>query len=160
MAAHWYAWSAWTSTKQQWTGRSNEVVVGKIRSNKLETWAAREADGQLDWQKLFASQPGKPAKAPEPASARPLPTLQNLHQQRQQTLAVLLKDVQLRNYQVHLADRQAKPVVALELVMNVDMQNFDSLNISPSPSRSTAAWANRARSEQPAESTSTPSVPS
>lgn len=37
------------------------VTVGKIRSQKLETWAAREADGQLDWQKLFASQPGKPA---------------------------------------------------------------------------------------------------
>uniref|UniRef100_UPI0005B37617 DUF748 domain-containing protein n=2 Tax=Pseudomonas TaxID=286 RepID=UPI0005B37617 len=37
-----------------------QVVVGKIRSNKLETWAALEADGQLDWQKLFASQPSKP----------------------------------------------------------------------------------------------------
>ena len=32
-----------------------QVVVGKIRSQKLETWAALEADGQLDWQKLFAS---------------------------------------------------------------------------------------------------------
>jgi hypothetical protein len=37
-------------------------VIGKIRSNKLETWAAREADGQLDWQKLFASQPSKPSQ--------------------------------------------------------------------------------------------------
>jgi uncharacterized protein involved in outer membrane biogenesis len=46
-----------------------QVVIGKIRSNKLETWAAREADGQLDWQKLFASQPSKPSKAPEPAKA-------------------------------------------------------------------------------------------
>lgn len=47
-----------------------QVVVGKIRSNKLETWAALESDGQLDWQKLFASQPSKAAakaKA-EPAS--------------------------------------------------------------------------------------------
>ncbi|MEL6078630.1 DUF748 domain-containing protein, partial [Stenotrophomonas maltophilia] len=26
------------------------VIVGKIRSQKLETWAALEADGQLDWQ--------------------------------------------------------------------------------------------------------------
>lgn len=110
-----------------------QVVVGKIRSNKLETWAAREADGQLDWQKLFASQPGKPAKAPEPASApatadspKPAPAAPSKPWQ------VLLKDVQLRNYQVHLADRQAKPVVALELgPLNVDMQNFDSLNQSP-----------------------------
>ena len=40
--------------------------------------------------------------------------------------------MQLRNYQVHLADRQAKPAVALELgPLNVDVQNFDSLNQSP-----------------------------
>ncbi len=110
-----------------------QVVVGKIRSNKLETWAAREADGQLDWQKLFASQPSKPAQAPEPATApatadspKPEPAAPSKPWQ------VLLKDVQLRNYQVHLADRQAKPAVALELgPLNVDMQNFDSLNQSP-----------------------------
>ncbi len=110
-----------------------QVVVGKIRSNKLETWAAREADGQLDWQKLFASQPSKPAKAPEPATApatadspKPAPTAPSKPWQ------VLLKDVQLRNYQVHLADRQAKPAVALELgPLNVDVQSFDSLNQSP-----------------------------
>ncbi|HCT06416.1 MAG TPA: hypothetical protein DIW86_13730 [Pseudomonas sp.] len=109
-----------------------QVVVGKIRSNKLETWAAREADGQLDWQKLFASQPSKPAKA-EPATApatadspKPEPAAPSKPWQ------VLLKDVQLRNYQVHLADRQVKPAVALELgPLNVDVQNFDSLNQSP-----------------------------
>ncbi|OCW18650.1 DUF748 domain-containing protein [Pseudomonas aylmerensis] len=110
-----------------------QVVIGKIRSNKLETWAAREADGQLDWQKLFASQPSKAAKAPEPATApatadspKPEPAAPSKPWQ------VLLKDVQLRNYQVHLADRQVKPAVALELgPLNVDMQNFDSLNQSP-----------------------------
>jgi hypothetical protein len=48
-----------------------QVVVGKIRSNKLETWAALEADGQLDWQKLFASQPQTCRQgAAEPASGR------------------------------------------------------------------------------------------
>ncbi|NNA70736.1 MULTISPECIES: DUF748 domain-containing protein [Pseudomonas] len=110
-----------------------QVIVGKIRSNKLETWAAREADGQLDWQKLFASQPSKPASQPEPASApatadspKPEPTAPSKPWQ------VLLKDVQLRNYQVHLADRQVKPAVALELgPLNVDVQDFDSLNQSP-----------------------------
>lgn len=110
-----------------------QVIVGKIRSNKLETWAAREADGQLDWQKLFASQPSKPATKPEPASApaaadspKPEATAPSKPWQ------VLLKDVQLRNYQVHLADRQVKPAVALELgPLNVDVQDFDSLNQSP-----------------------------
>ena len=105
-----------------------QVVVGKIRSQKLETWAAREADGQLDWQKLFASQPAKPVMetAPAAGSPKPEPTAPSKPWQ------VLLKDVQLRNYQVHLADRQAQPPVELELgPLNLDLQNFDSLNQSP-----------------------------
>ena len=105
-----------------------QVVVGKIRSQKLETWAAREADGQLDWQKLFASQPAKPVTETVPAagSPKPEPTAPSKPWQ------VLLKDVQLRNYQVHLADRQAQPPVELELgPLNLDLQNFDSLNQSP-----------------------------
>ena len=112
-----------------------QVVVGKIRSNKLETWAALEADGQLDWQKLFASQPSKaavkakaePAATPAAAdSPKPEPTPPGKPWQ------VLLKDVQLRNYQVHLADRKAQPAVALEVgPLNLDLQNFDSLNGSP-----------------------------
>ncbi|WP_082377759.1 DUF748 domain-containing protein [Pseudomonas sp. RIT-PI-q] len=112
-----------------------QVVVGKIRSNKLETWAALEADGQLDWQKLFASQPSKaavkakaePASTPAAADS-PKPELAPPSKPWQ----VLLKDVQLRNYQVHLADRKAHPAVALEVgPLNLDLQNFDSLNGSP-----------------------------
>lgn len=111
-----------------------QVVVGKIRSNKLETWAALEADGQLDWQKLFASQPSKeaakakaePASTPAAADSPKAPATPSKPWQ------VLLKDVQLRNYQVHLADRKAQPAVALDLnPLNLDLQNFDSLNGSP-----------------------------
>jgi uncharacterized protein involved in outer membrane biogenesis len=112
-----------------------QVVVGKIRSQKLETWAALEADGQLDWQKLFASQPSKattqanaePASTPAAAdSPKPEPAPASKPWQ------VLLKDVQLRNYQVHLADRKAQPPVALDVgPLNLDLQNFDSLNGSP-----------------------------
>ncbi|WPN46476.1 DUF748 domain-containing protein [Pseudomonas sp. P8_241] len=114
-----------------------QVVVGKIRSNKLETWAALESDGQLDWQKLFASQPAKPvakAKADaEPATApasadspKPEPTAPSKPWQ------VLLKDVQLRDYKVHLADRKAQPAVELELApLNIDLEGYDSLNGSP-----------------------------
>ncbi|MFK9082347.1 DUF748 domain-containing protein [Pseudomonas neuropathica] len=112
-----------------------QVVVGKIRSQKLETWAALEADGQLDWQKLFASQPSKPAAkanaeppstpaaadSPKPEPAEPGKPWQ-----------VLLTDVQLRDYKVHLADRKAQPPVEVELSpLNLDLQKFDSLNGSP-----------------------------
>ncbi|MGC5701976.1 DUF748 domain-containing protein [Pseudomonas sp. NFXW11] len=105
-----------------------QVIVGKINSQKLETWAALEADGQLDWQKLFASQPAKPAPKPQPASA----DTPKEPSAPSKPWLVLLKDVQLRNYQVHLADRQAKPAVALDVgPLNLDLNNFDSLNQSP-----------------------------
>jgi uncharacterized protein involved in outer membrane biogenesis len=112
-----------------------QVVVGKIRSHKLETWAALEADGQLDWQKLFASQPSKPAAKANaeppstPAAAdspKPEPAVPSKPWQ------VLLTDVQLRDYKVHLADRKAQPPVEVELSpLNLDLQKFDSLNGSP-----------------------------
>lgn len=105
-----------------------QVIVGKIRSQKLETWAALEADGQLDWQKLFASQPAKPAPKPQPAAADSPKAPATPSKPWQ----VLLKDVGLRNYQVHLADRKAKPAVALDVgPLNLDLKNFDSLNQSP-----------------------------
>ncbi|MCO7570841.1 DUF748 domain-containing protein [Pseudomonas chlororaphis] len=105
-----------------------QVIVGKIRSQKLETWAALEADGQLDWQKLFASQPAKPAPKPQPAAA----DAPKAPATPSKPWQVLLKDVELRNYQVHLADRKAKPAVALDVgPLNLDLKNFDSLNQSP-----------------------------
>ena len=56
------------------------VVIGQLRSQGLETWAAREADGRLDWQALLERQlaalqehraTGVPSPAPttEPATA-------------------------------------------------------------------------------------------
>ena len=112
-----------------------QVVVGKIRSQKLETWAALEADGQLDWQKLFAGQPSRPAAK---AAAEPKNTPAAADSPKTEPTApgkpwqVLLKDVQLRDYKVHLADRSAKPEVALDVTpLNIDLQNFDSLNGSP-----------------------------
>ncbi len=110
------------------------VTVGKIRSNKLETWAAREADGQLDWQKLFASQKNAPPPQEKtaPATADAKPATQPVPSAPSKPWQVLLKDVQLRDYQVHLADRLQKDPVAIDVgPLNVDLQNFDSLNKSP-----------------------------
>jgi len=109
------------------------VTVGKVRSEKLETWAALEQDGQLDWQKLFASQPAKATTKEKeaPAAAEPTPE-EKAAKEPNKPWQVLLKDVQLRNYQVHLADRSQKEPVALDVgPLNLDMQGFDSLNKSP-----------------------------
>ncbi|MDA7089241.1 DUF748 domain-containing protein [Pseudomonas sp. SA3-5] len=97
-----------------------QVVVGKLRSQQLETWAAREADGQLDWQKLFAG--AAPATTPQ----------KNTATAPGKPWQVLLRDVQLRNYRVHLADRVPEQEVALALgPLDLDLQNFDSLGASP-----------------------------
>ncbi|MEE4680443.1 DUF748 domain-containing protein [Pseudomonas alliivorans] len=118
------------------------VNVGKIRSQGLETWAAREADGQLDWQKLFASKPDKPAapkkppvdeKAAEPAPITDASAKATARSDKPgKPWQVVLRDVQLRNYQVHLADRVPTEPVLLDVgPLNLDVQNFDSLNTSP-----------------------------
>jgi uncharacterized protein involved in outer membrane biogenesis len=111
------------------------VTVGKIRSNGLETWAAREPDGQLDWQTLFASQPAKASEAAkkEPAAASGTEAKKaEIAAAPSKPWQVLLRDVQLRDYKVHLADRVPKEPVEIDLgPLNLDIQNFDSLNKSP-----------------------------
>ena len=131
-----------------------QVIVGKIRSQQLETWAAREADGELDWQKLLASQPAKPVPAADAVSAGSNAATQtapvsepNAPISADQAAAqanpeqppasakpwqVILRDVQLRDYQVHLADRAAGAEVKLDLsALNLDLRDFDSLGTSP-----------------------------
>ena len=111
-----------------------QVVVGKIRSQNLETWAAREADGQLDWQKLFASEAKAPAKSPATpdakpadAAAKPAPAAAPA-----KPWQVLLRDTQLRGYKVHLADRAQKDAVQIDVgPLNLDLKDFDSLGQSP-----------------------------
>ncbi|HCP30829.1 DUF748 domain-containing protein [Pseudomonas fulva] len=110
-----------------------QVTIGKVRSEKLETWAALEKDGQLDWQVLFAGEPGKPTPAekaePPTAGASAAPQTPAAPSKPWQ---VLLNDVQLRNYRVHLADRTQKEPVTLDVgPLNADLKGFDSLNQKP-----------------------------
>ena len=114
-----------------------QVSIGKVRGEKLQAWAAREADGQIDWQKLFTSE--RPPVATSTAS-NPSPTSSATEQEQQSQASapaskpwqVMLKDVQLRGYQAHLKDRVPKEEVALELgPLDLDVQNFDSLGNSP-----------------------------
>ncbi|MDH4652015.1 MULTISPECIES: DUF748 domain-containing protein [unclassified Pseudomonas] len=105
-----------------------EVVIGKIQSQNLETWAARESDGQLDWQKLFASEAKPAAKADEKAASESADT----KAEPSKPWLVLLRETQLRGYKVHLADRVPKEPVQLELgPLNLDLKDFDSRGESP-----------------------------
>lgn len=146
-----------------------QVLVGKIRSQKLETWVAREKDGQLDWQKLLASQPSKPAPAAVPApvpapneggagstpttaddsanaavatgeatpaaqvaATESAPAAPTASAEPGKPWQVILRDVELRDYQIHLADRAPGTEVKVELgPLNLDLKDFDSLGTSP-----------------------------
>lgn len=101
-----------------------QVSIGKLRSRHLETWAAREADGELDWQKLFAAGPS-PSNADEQTADSEAQTAGKPWQ-------VLLHDAQLRDYRMHLADRVPDDEVQLELgPLNLDISDFDSLANRP-----------------------------
>jgi len=101
-----------------------QISIGKLRSRNLETWAAREADGELDWQKLFASTSDK-TDADAPATDD---TAKGANAPWQ----VLLRDAQLRDYRVHLVDRVPDDEVALELgPLDLNIREFDSLGTSP-----------------------------
>jgi len=101
-----------------------QVSIGKLRSRHLETWAAREADGELDWQKLFAAGPS-PSNADEQIADSETQTAGEPWQ-------VLLQDAQLRDYRVHLADRVPDDEVQLDLgPLNLDISDFDSLATRP-----------------------------
>lgn len=101
-----------------------QISIGKLRSRNLESWAAREADGELDWQKLFASTSDK-TDADAPATDD---TAKGANAPWQ----VLLRDAQLRDYRVHLVDRVPDDEVALELgPLDLNIREFDSLGTSP-----------------------------
>ncbi|MVW76657.1 DUF748 domain-containing protein [Pseudomonas xionganensis] len=113
-----------------------QVVIGKVRSQQLHAWASRESDGQLNWQKLLASAPASPATN-APATAPDGVELPAEPASDPATAAgkpwqVLLRDVQLRDYRLHLADQLPEQDVALELgPLNLDLQDFDSLGTRP-----------------------------
>jgi uncharacterized protein involved in outer membrane biogenesis/outer membrane protein OmpA-like peptidoglycan-associated protein len=109
-----------------------QLRIGKVRGARLQAWAAREADGQLDWQKLLtATPPQAPVKNAQngatPSAEKAPPSVP-----ASKPWQVLVKDVQLRDYRAHLQDRVPKEAVALELgPLNLDLQDFDSRASSP-----------------------------
>jgi uncharacterized protein involved in outer membrane biogenesis len=115
---------------------TQRVVIGKLRSRALATWVIRERDGALNWQKLLA--PSAPTEAsqssPAAQNAKPTqsPAANGNSAASNGAWQVLLRDAQLRDYQVHLSDQVPEQDVTLELgPLNLDVSDFDSLGTSP-----------------------------
>ncbi|WP_417775456.1 DUF748 domain-containing protein [Stutzerimonas xanthomarina] len=114
--------------------QKRQVTLGHVRSQALESWLIREPDGQLNWQRLLAS---KPEPQPQPtdteeqlAQDEPKPTQEG--DTSDQPWRIVLRDAELRNYQLHLADKVPEPNVELELgPLDLDVRNFDSRGTAP-----------------------------
>lgn len=98
-----------------------QVTLPSIAVKQLETWAAREADGQLNWQRLFSS-------PQQPAAAQPAPA----NDAADQPWRISVKDARLTEARIHLEDLAGAEPVELELApLNVHVGNYDTLNAQP-----------------------------
>lgn len=116
--------------------QKRQVTLGQLRSEALESWLVREADGQLNWQRLLTDQ----ADAPSPdrptntAADQPRPDTPQAAapESAAQPWRILLEDSQLRDYQLHLADHVPNEDVELDVgPLDLDVQHFDSRGDTP-----------------------------
>lgn len=110
------------------------VSIGQVQGQGLETWAAREADGELDWQKLFAS--GAPGKTPSKSAADDAKDEAGQpgapEKEPGKPWQIVLADVRLRGSRLYLADRVPKQDVELLVgPLDLSLRDFDSLGRSP-----------------------------
>ena len=114
--------------------QKRQVTLGQVRSQALESWLIREPDGQLNWQRLLASK-ARPQPQPTETVEKPAQDEPQAAQEgdaTDQPWRIVLRDAELRNYQLHLADKVPKPNVELELgPLDLDVRNFDSHGVDP-----------------------------
>lgn len=108
-----------------------QVRIGQIDSTRLETWATREKDGQIDWQKLFAEPSTAPSKKTSNTSSKNTAP-SSAKKTNTETWQVRLDDVDLSDYQIHLTDRQPNEAVNLDVgPLNLSLNDFDTQGQSP-----------------------------
>jgi len=121
--------------------QQRQVTLGQLHSEGLESWLTREADGQLNWQRLLAGKadaprPGQPTETagnqPEPDTPKPAKPKPSKPEPAAQPWRVRLTDAQLQKYRLHLADRVPEQDVELEVgPLDLHVQHFDSRGDSP-----------------------------
>ena len=95
--------------------RKRSLRLGVVRGNGLEAWVERTEDGQLNWQTRFTGAAQTDQAASPDTSWR-----------------VRLADLQLRNNQVHLLDRQPQRSTALTLgALDLDLSGLDTAGNTP-----------------------------
>jgi uncharacterized protein involved in outer membrane biogenesis len=103
------------------------VQIGRLAVDHLEGWAVRDADGQLDWQKLLAAQP-KPAAAP----ASPAPDTAPAPPADAKAWQVVVKEARLNGALLHLTDRVPQQAVTLDVgPLDLQVTGLDSAGQTP-----------------------------
>lgn len=120
---------------------ARQLSIGRLHSQGLEAWAARETDGSLDWrtllQRQLAALRSPPDGAEPPAAAAPsiAPTAAPAPaaspvgppETPPAPWRLTVKDTQLRGWRAHLADRAVKPATPLEVgPLDIDLHDFAS----------------------------------
>lgn len=97
--------------------QKQQVRIGVVSSKDAHIKAWLAADGQLNYQTLFASETGEtPASEPTAASAT-------------KPWQVEVKELALNNYQIDFTDRsQAKPVEIMLSELNCKLQNYSNID--------------------------------
>lgn len=100
---------------------ARRVALAGVTADKLETWASRGTDGQLNWQRLFASPAAEPTPSTTTAATPPASPWR-----------ITMAQAAISAARVHLADQAATPPVALELApLNLRLEGYDSASTQP-----------------------------
>jgi uncharacterized protein involved in outer membrane biogenesis/outer membrane protein OmpA-like peptidoglycan-associated protein len=110
------------------------IILGELRSDALESWLTREADGRLNWQRLLAVTSGQPSTASPDGDATTAPAGSD------QPWRFVLDSAALRGYHLHLADQLPEQKVELDVgPLDLDVRTFDSLGTAPVEMKLTSA---------------------
>jgi len=114
--------------------QKRQVIIGQVRSQALESWLIREPDGQITWQRLLASKQEPQQSQPNETDEQPAKGNQSAQKEQatDEPWRIVLRDAELRSYQLHLADQVPEPDVKLEVgSLDLDVRNFDSRGTTP-----------------------------
>jgi hypothetical protein len=108
-----------------------QLSIGQVLGQGLEAWAAREADGELDWQKLFASRAAeRSANGEKGKDKKEEKAAKNAGNSK--PWQIRLAEARLRGSRLHLADRVPEQDVELQVgPLDLALRDFDSLGQTP-----------------------------
>lgn len=103
---------------------AQKLIIGTANSSKLEAWADIDKNGVINWQKLLPSAGADKVDDSTQANADSA--------SNQADWQIIVKQADLAQYQLHLADHSRGETVALEIAdLNLQIKDFDNQASTP-----------------------------